>query len=273
MKENKMNQPTSRDIDKAKDYLRQRLNAELSMKNNLTELMLRAAKEIIAISYKYNIPPEQFVFSYNKELQQEIDAVIARLLYMIEDYTETLAVATHTDEKEHIISFIKRVSHGQTLSQRIGTYVDRYKYELEAMVAAGLLLEIGEGNLLQSIKNYFPQPYNNPYFLNAVKRGGLYATRLQTNGVSFGVGRTNSSFTAIDDATNFAIAEGWMDYFAKSAKQNGAIGFMSFRGSRYPCQLCDDETTYFHVFANGDPIPPYHAHCCCYIVPMYEIDF
>lgn len=267
-----MNQPTSRDIDKAKDYLRQRLNAELSMKNNLIELMVKAAKEIVSISYKYNIPPEQFEFSYNTELQQEIDKVISLLLNMIEDYTETLAVATHTDEKEHIISFINRVSHGQTLSQRVKTYVERYKYELEAVVAAGLLLEIGESSLLQSVKNYFTQPYNNPYFLNAVKKGGLSATRIQTNGVSFGVGRTNSSFTALDDVTNFAIAEGWMDYFSMIAKQNGAIGFMSYRGSSYPCQLCDYETTYFHVFENGDPVPPYHSHCCCYIVPIYKID-
>lgn len=51
-----MRQPTSKEIEEAKDYLRQRLNAELSMENNLLAIMYQAAKEIVAVSYKYNIP-------------------------------------------------------------------------------------------------------------------------------------------------------------------------------------------------------------------------
>lgn len=99
-----MKQPTSKEIEEAKDYLRQRLNAELSMKNNLLAIMYQAAKEIIAVSYKYNVPTSQFSFSYNKELQEEVETIIANLRELIEDYTETLAVATHTDEKN--ISFL-----------------------------------------------------------------------------------------------------------------------------------------------------------------------
>ena len=45
-----MKQPTSKEIEEAKDYLRQRLNAELSMENNLLAIMYQAAKEIIAVS-------------------------------------------------------------------------------------------------------------------------------------------------------------------------------------------------------------------------------
>ncbi len=97
-----MRQPTSKEIEEAKDYLRQRLNAELSMENNLLAIMYQAAKEIVAVSYKYNIPPSLFSFSYNKELQQEVEAIITNLRELIEDYTETLAVANHTDEEEHI---------------------------------------------------------------------------------------------------------------------------------------------------------------------------
>lgn len=266
-----MKQPTNKEIEEAKDHLQQRLGAELSMRNNLLAIMYQAAKEIIAISYKYNVPPNQFSFSYNKELQQEVETVISTLRELIEDYTETLAVATHTDEKEHIIAFINRESHGKTLVERINTYTIQFKKELEVAIASGILLNVAEDKLLSSIKESRKSPLLNQHIKQATSKGFPVISRLKVP-ETYGVGRTNSSFTALDNLTNFAIAEGWMDYFAMIAQKNGALGFMSFRGSSYPCQQCDDETTYFHIFSNGDPVPPYHAHCCCYIVPIYEID-
>lgn len=265
-----MKQPTNKEIEEAKDYLQQRLGAELSMRNNLLAIMYQAAKEIIAISYKYNVPPNQFSFSYNKELQQEVETVISTLRELIEDYTETLAVATHTDEKEHIIAFINRESHGKTLVERINTYTTQFKKELEVAIASGILLNVAEDKLLSSIKESRKNPLLNQHIKQATSKGFPVISRLKVP-ETYGVGRTNSSFTALDNLTNFAIAEGWMDYFAMIAQKNGALGFMSFRGSSYPCQQCDDETTYFH-FSDSDPVPPYHAHCCCYIVPIYEID-
>lgn len=267
----KMKQPTSREIEEAKDYLRQRLNAELSMKNNLLAIMYQAAKEIIAVSYKYNVSPNQFSFSYNKELQQEVETIIANLRELIEYYTETLAVATHTDEEDHIIAFINRESHGKTLVERINVYSIQFKKELEVAIASGILLNVAEDKLLSSIKESRKSPLLNQHIKQATSKGFPVISRLKVP-ETYGVGRTNSSFTALDNLTNFAIAEGWMNYFAMIAQKNGATGFMSFRGSSYPCQQCDDETTYFHIFSNGDPMPPYHAHCCCYIVPIYEID-
>ena len=143
---------------------------------------------------------------------------------------------------------------------------------MEVAIASGILLNIAEDNLLSSIKESRKKPLLNQHIRQAISKGYPIMSRLKIP-ETYGVGHTNSSFTALDNLTNYAIAEGWMDYFAMIAKENGAVGFMSFRGSNYPCQLCDDETTYFHIFDNDDPVPPYHAHCCCYMVPVYEIDF
>lgn len=258
-------------MKEAEDYLRQRLAAELSMRNNLTAIMYQAAKEIIAISYKHHLPPGQFSFSYNKELRQEVDAVISNLRELIADYAQTLAVAGHTDEKEHTIAFINRESHGSTFLQRLKTYTGRYAKELEAAIASGILLNIAQDKLLSSIKESRNRPLLNSCITQAISKGHPVMSRLKVP-ETYGAGRTNSSFTALYNLTSFAISEAWMDYFALIAQKNGAIGFMSFRGSGYPCSQCDDETAYPHIFSNGDPVPPYHAHCCCYIVPIYEID-
>ena len=95
-----MRVPTDKEIEEAKEYLRQRLDAELSMRTNLQIVMIEAAKQIIDISYRYKISPELFRFSANRQLQEEVDAIILSLLEIIEDYTYTLAVATHEDNKD-----------------------------------------------------------------------------------------------------------------------------------------------------------------------------
>lgn len=57
-----MRVPTDKEIEEAKEYLRQRLDAELSMRTNLQIVMIEAAKQIIDISYRYKISPELFRF-------------------------------------------------------------------------------------------------------------------------------------------------------------------------------------------------------------------
>ena len=106
--------PTDKEIEEAKEYLRQRLDVELSMRTNLQIVMIEAAKQIIDISYRYKISPELFRFAANRQLQEEVDAIILSLLEIIEDYTYTLAVATHEDNKDVIITYITRESYGKT---------------------------------------------------------------------------------------------------------------------------------------------------------------
>ena len=75
-----------------------------------------------------------------QQLQEEVDAIILSLLEIIEDYTYTLAVATHEDNKDAIITYITRESYGKTFTQRAREYVDRFSKEVETAIAAGLLL-------------------------------------------------------------------------------------------------------------------------------------
>lgn len=136
-----MRVPTDKEIEEAKEYLRQRLDAELSMRTNLQIVMIEAAKQIIDISYRYKISPELFRFSANRQLQEEVDAIILSLLEIIEDYTYTLAVATHEDNKDAIITCITRESYGKTFTQRAREYVDRFSKEVETAIAARITTE------------------------------------------------------------------------------------------------------------------------------------
>ena len=57
-----MKQPTKKQIQDAKDFIKLRLRAEISMQSHLEELLVQAAKEIIDISFKYDIQPAMFRF-------------------------------------------------------------------------------------------------------------------------------------------------------------------------------------------------------------------
>ena len=259
-----MRKPTDKEINEAQDYVKQRLRAEISMQKNLNEALIQAAREIIVISEKYDIPPRMFRLSANWKLKSEIDKIISNLRKLIHEYTETLSVYDREEEKEEIIAFINKESHGKTLAERINIYCNRYRFEIESAIAAGLIAGISNKAIEDSIKNNLRSPYNNPYFRKAVVEGDSVATRIQTDGISYGVGRSNSAFNSLNTLTRYAIGSSWMWYWGRIGEKNGATGFYSFRGSSYPCDECQSHAGVFQPMSAyyGE----YHLHCKCIFV-------
>jgi len=258
---------TDRDIEEAKSFIRKRVEAEISMQKHLDDALLWAAKEIIAISYKYKIKASLFRFSTNRSLGKEVDAVIEKLREMLYDYTEKASVSVDEDEGNAIIPFINAESYGHTLKERIGIYTNRYKYELEAFIASGLLASYSETGLLSAVRGNLNAPYNNPLFRNSVQKGGILATRIRTNGISYGQGHSNSSRNLLNTLLRNAVGAAWMFVYGEVAKSKGAIGFYSFRGSSYPCKYCQDLVGYHPI---EDYQGQWHLNCRCYFVFVYK---
>lgn len=258
---------SQKDIDEAKAFILRRVKAEISMQNHLDESLLWAAKEIIAISYKYHIKASLFKFSTNSRLKSEVDNVLARLREMLYEYTETLAVSADEDDDNDIIAFINGKTYGHTLKERINIYTNRYSYELEAFIASGLLQNLSKDKLLSSVRANMSTPYNNSLFRNSVIRGGMAATRIHSKGITYGQGHSNSARNLLNTLTRNIIAGAWMWVYGNNAKKNGAIGFYSFRGSSYQCNVCDEAIGYH-------PIEEYrgywHLNCRCYFVFVYN---
>ena len=258
---------TQKDIDEAKAFILRRVEAEVSMQNHLDEALLWAARELIRISYKYKIKASLFRFSAHPELKKEVDAVMAKLREMLYDYTETLSIAVDIEEKNGIIALINEEDHGHTLKERINTYTNRYRYELEAFIAAGLAFGMGTTKLLNNIKATLNVPYNNELFRSAVVKGGMEATRIKTGGISYGKGHSNSSRNMLNNLLRNTVSFAWMYVYGAVAKSNGAIGFYSFRGSIYPCAHCDDMVGYHPIeeYRGG-----WHPNCRCFFVFVYN---
>lgn len=251
--------PTERDIEAAKAYLRERLQAEKSMSRNLESLMSEAAKRIVAIYYSYGLSP--IVVKYGNlptNARMEIDDVIAWLKDKIIDCYETLAIAEHEDNRDDILPIIFGENYGRTFDERLSQYLTNFSREMEVLILAGLTLGIAQNMLQRSIVANMRHPYDNNLIKDEIEEP-----------VSYGRGKTNSMLTAIDNLTKFGIAKGWMENWFDIADENGAVGYVVMRGSSYPCDLCDSMVG-FHK--DADELPPYHNNCCCIAVPIYADD-
>lgn len=239
-----------RDIEAAQTYLKKRLDAELSMDYNLQIVMRGAAKRIVEICYSYNVSPQSFYFNANTKMQMDIDAVIQWLYDVILDYFETLAVTQDSDHKDEVLAYILAKFHGQTFEQRLNSYVGKYRNELEILIGAGLIVGLTKTALTQSISTNLLNPWGNEIVKEA-----------QVSAPSYGKGVPTAMYSAISNLTRNGIGRGYMYDRHLSATENEAVGFMTFRNSTYPCDICDDYAIDFHPM--GDTIPPLHLHCVC----------
>ena len=251
-----MRQPTESDIEAAKAYLRERLECERAMGSLLESAMKEAAEKIVEICYTANVNPQTFHSSdLPLRVQWDIDEVIQQLQEAIDDYFVTLAIADHEENRDKILPLILGESHGSTFEERLSDYCGKYKDELMLLIGAGLFLGIAKSALVKSIGENLKHPYANQLLSD-----GIAAP------LTYGRGRTNSMFTAINDLTRYGIAEGWMQNQYIRNRKDGCIGWYVQRGSTYPCELCDSMVG-FHT--DESDLPLYHSHCCCIATPIY----
>lgn len=102
-------------------------------------------------------------------------------------------------------------------------------------------------------------------FVKRQQHGRTFHERLSAYADDFvfqsDAGRSPSKALAL--LSTFAVTEGWMRWWGLNAERNGASGFYSFRGSSYPCSLCDSMVGFHPMSAY---VGAWHPHCKCYFV-------
>lgn len=252
-----MRQPSEKDIEAAKAYLRQRLECEQAMTTLLENAMKEAAEKIVDICYSAGVNPQSFRYSdLPARVQFQIDDIISQLQSDIDDYFQTFAIADHEENRDKILPFILGENHGQSFAERLNDYCGKYRDELMLLIGAGLFLGIGKSALAKTIGDNLRHPYANQMLAEGIDAD-----------ISYGRGRTNSMLTAIDNLTRYGIAVAWMRNWELKTAADGCIGWVVQRGSNYPCELCDSNCG-FHSVGEGTNLPM-HGHCACFAVPIY----
>lgn len=253
--------PTDEEIRQAKEYLLLRLKAERVAVSEMEAALISAARRIVAIARKYSIPPERFRFSRDPDLQREIQGVLELLRDALAHGVETLDTF-EDDDRRFVAPALTEPDHGRTFRQRLADYVSRWGHEVEATIAAAGLEGItSDSEIVAGIKEYLDRPYDNPWIKEHLGEGD--AVRLDRI-PHYGKGRPIASATALALLLSTVVAKGWMENWRDL--NSGKRGYYVFRGSSFPCEICDAQTGFLHDINDKDGLPQYHPHCCCYVV-------
>lgn len=243
------------EIERSVNYAKKRSQALRNCESHLQTILFDVAKKIVSASSKYKVGG-----SLRNEASFLSDArsIAATASSDIESYTGAYAKASckilgiGTDNIE---SFLVGDIFGKTLNERNATYLSNFAEDIVRMVKAGTMMGYSDQQILSSIRTGYKDPYRTSVITKAQKKDINIATP------SYGKGVFRNAYQNIVRNSKQVISIAWGQAEQEYGQEMGAIGFKVFRGSSYPCEICDEQTRYIHKI--GENPNPYHLQCVC----------
>ncbi|RHV92596.1 hypothetical protein DXA95_12385 [Odoribacter sp. OF09-27XD] len=169
-----------------------------------------------------------------------------------------------------ILGFVFGKLGKYTFRERLNMYSNQIKMEIEAAIAGGLFKDMSGDQIVNQIMMYLNNPYLNPSIQEAIRKGSFAATRIKSQGITYGTGRYISGFADLKRMGIMAISQGY-NYANHRIWGNNKniIGYYVFRNSSYPCAICDDGIGFHKITEN---VLPWHPNCVCGAFPVYKDD-
>lgn len=264
------------DIESAKYYAKRRIEQEEAMSKEMLKAYLYAFSRAVKLVTSSGVSPSYFAFSRHLQLDAKVDKVmdslVADLYAIIEKYSyKNMDFAKAKNNREDdldIVAYINRPIKGIDLNGRLAGYSENAKLEFEAFIAAGLLLKKPTNAVINEFQAHYASPYGSTMLREAWSQKGaeIASIRLLSKGVTFGAGKYTSSWNSLErlgrGTTNYGFNFADNAYMAR----NGAIGYNVYRGSSFPCEICDSNRGFHPI---SDITLPVHSRCLCYAVAVY----
>lgn len=268
-------EPTEQDIRDAKDYvLRMTEYADL-LGDKVMDVLRDAAERIVLLCYKYNIPPKDFQFSADKNMQEEVYAIMDEAEEEIYGLMEEYATRC-TDDRDTIILLAAWLAllgrGGKGLRTTLVDKLRQFLYDLEAQIAAMMLAGHKAQTAVQRVLSTLTSVYASPEMRRAIMRPlKAAAYYIKQGGVHHGnAGQSSSGANNIILMVKTTLTMAWHKARHLIYKKTGADGYYTLRGSDYNCERTCDKKVGFHKIDDKEGIPPFHPHCYCYIIPIYK---
>lgn len=261
--------PTEEDIAKAKKWTLLRNENAARLSSLIEERLQDAIRELTQIGYKYNTKPEDFQFSQDKNLREDVAAVMNDLeddiMSLVEDYS--LNESDDENRRNILLPWLAAL-HSKGTDNLRGTLHERLRqflFDTEAQIAAMKMANYNQEKAIARNISTMHTVYASPEMLAAFKRPSK-AMYIQSKGVHEGnVGLSSSGAVNIENFGDMTARMAWSRSQYEGEKEEGKAGYFCFRGSTFPCALCDDVCEVFHLMEEG-MVLPVHGHCCCYAV-------
>lgn len=269
--------PTQEEITSGKQFVLRREEYARVLVAKIDDCLANAAQEIVTICYKYNVDPQKFAINsqYNEQMMDEIAEVMDNLEEEIMDYIYEYSLSVldgSEDGKRNILAaWIALLGRGnRNLQDTLDGYLYKTMKDWEAAIAALRFANVAMATAVTKVKGHLHSIYTMPEvratFANA---DDFNATFIRSRGVQQGgVGVSNNGSTNVTNMAKLTLQMAWMKEKSLEQEEDGAAGYYVLRGSSYPCETCDSMVG-FHKMDDIEGYPPYHGHCCCYVIPIY----
>lgn len=269
--------PSQQDIDAAKQFILQCEENARMLEDKIDELLADAAEKIVIICYRYDVDPQKLYIAsgFNEQMMNEIAEVMDELeeeiLALMQEYATRST--KDRDRINALLLWMASLGRGnRNLRDTLEGYLYKFMKDLEAAIAALRFADATIGDAVTKVKTNLHTIYTMPEVMAAFKNASEFAaTYIQSRGVQKGgVGLSNNGSTNVTNMARLTLQMVWMRSHRLEMEEDGAAGFYVLRGSNYPCEYCDSKVG-FHPMTDIDYFPPFHGHCCCYVVPIFTI--
>lgn len=277
--------PTEKEIRDGKNFVLRREKAASELQEQISDILTEAAGQIAAICLKYNIKAEDFTMTANTNMYSEVSDVMDEteeaIMELIEQYS-----ASVTDDKKHrqalILYILSLGRSGMNLRSTLEGYMNRYLYDIEALIASFKLRmeknpQIKKSAVISQIKAAQHSVYTTPAVREAIASPRQLSARyIKTKGVHRDdvplpiTGSSNSNANNVENMAKITLQMAWMREELDEWEEDGAVGYYQLRGSSYPCEICDAAVGFYLGFPDRLEGDIEHPHCQCWRIPIYR---
>ena len=275
----------TQELDNAISHYRSYLSDVIDVMAGVPVYLKRQLKssleDMVKVYRKTGIPPKQISINKDKDLHDDVVAIIFLLNEKIKLYLQAVlasdiysisdeATDSNTRDSDKVDAmnvFINEDIEGKNTIDRIEDYCENFMYEAEAFIVAGLAFDLSDDEISAEWSKYSNKPYNSELIKEAMRSNEFEATNIKSKGVTYGSGISQSALLALtlvgqDTAFRFYnrnLRESWL-------LNNTISGWISIRNSSFPCQLCDSQAYVFHPMS--ELFQAWHRRCVCLCIPV-----
>lgn len=179
---------------------------------------------------------------------------------------KAIEYAEEEEDEDIILPYIRRQIGDEDLVQRLDKHCSTLRYFLEGWIAIGIVNNLKEYELTNTILSYIDNPLASPLWKDAFNAGYL-SEAIRGGGYIYGKGNQKDVLSALTEIERYAINEAFQYGRVLKYGKMGAIGYRTYRASSYPCDYCDELTR--QIWPLDIMVLPAHPRCVCFSTPVY----
>lgn len=230
---------------------------EFAVKRTEVAREARNAVERVIERYAERYDPEALYKDIQKsEFVNDIMYILRQYAHAAGDYLEDL--------DNGVDAYINEVHDGLTFENRVEEYANRLFADFAKLSLAITYGTFGSKPRSQIMRESIFGMYEYGSIVHIAIDNGA--------GISipkYGRGISKDAATQLMNSLENMVNASWGYAQWDFAIRGGAKGYVYYRGSSYPCQVCQEQVGYHRIEDEFFSAPPMHSRCVCFVVYIY----